>query len=117
MSECFGLKTGSMRPVIDLLEPLLEVRFKKVVIPSLGLPWYIALSKDKREHLVLFPNETKDGRPIDPAQEIYELVLYLVRSYREEKITRTLSTESQFRFLRPTQRFEEFAKPILKSLE
>lgn len=109
MSEVFALKTGTFRSVLDLIEPLLEVRFRKVLITELDIPWYVAISKDEREYLALFPNENKMGDPIDIAMQGYELFLYLVRSPREDQMTRLIARETRFRYVRPPDRVVEFA--------
>jgi hypothetical protein len=114
--DLFALKTGTLRGVVELVEPLVEVRFRKFRIERLQLPWFVALSKDEREHLVVFPNDNGSGRSIDSAADGYELMLYLIRSPREEKITRLLSTETRLRFVRPSDRVMEFADAILAEL-
>jgi hypothetical protein len=115
VSDLFALKTGTLRGVVETVEPLIEVRFRKVRVPDLEVPWFVALSKDGREHLALFPNDV-GGNSIDAAADGYEILLYLIRSPREEKITRLLSTETRFRFVRPTDRVMAFADAILQKL-
>lgn len=116
MAELFAMKTGTLRGVIEVVEPLLEVRFRKFRIEHLQVPWFVALSRDEREHMVLFPNDVVGGGSVDAAADGYELLFYLVRSPREEKITRLLSTETRFRFVRPSDRIMEFADGVLADL-
>jgi hypothetical protein len=114
--DVFALKMGSLRGTVELLEPLLEVRFKKTRIPKLEVPWFIALSRDRREHMIVFPND-KNGRSIDAAADGFETLFYLVRSPREEKLVRLISTETRFRYVRPTDRVMAFAEEVLAELE
>jgi hypothetical protein len=113
--DLFALKTGTLRGVVELVEPLIEIRFRKVRVPELQVPWFISLSKDSREYMVVFPNDLK-GESIDPSADGYEVLLYLIRSPREEKITRLISTETRFRFVRPSDRLMTFADAILEKL-
>jgi hypothetical protein len=114
--DLFALKSGTLRGVVDLIEPLIEVRFRKFRVESLEAPWFVALSKDEREQIAVFPNSNGAGRSIDSAADGYELLVYLVRSPREEKITRLLSTETRLRFVRPSDRVMEFADDVLAAL-
>jgi hypothetical protein len=116
MPDVFAMKTGSLRGVVEVLEPLLEVRFRKFRVDRFEAPWYVALSKDEREHMVLFPNADANGRSLDSAADGYDLLFYLVRSPREEKITRLLSTETRLRFVRPSDRIQELADGVIATL-
>lgn len=101
--------------MLELIEPLLEVRFRKVLITELNMPWYVALSKDKRECLALLPNETRNGQSIDPTMSDYEMFLYVVRSPREDQIVRLVARETRLRFVRPPDRIMEFCDQMLSN--
>ena len=113
MSEFFALKTGSVRVSVDLVEPVIEVRFRKHLIDPHRTTWYIAESKDRRECLALFPNEVDDRESLDPTVDGYEVILYVARSPREAAIKRLIATGTRFRFMQNSDRLREFADGVL----
>lgn len=115
VADFYALKTASLRVAVDLVEPAIEVRFRKHLIEPLGLPWYIAQSKDRRECLALFPNENADRASLDPNVDGYEVVLYVVRTPRQEQMKRLIVTQTRFRFVQWSERLKEFADTILES--
>jgi hypothetical protein len=111
--DFFALKASSLRVAVELVEPIIEVRFRKFLVDKFAVPWYIAQSRDKRECLALFPNEDADKESLDPVVDGYEMVLYVVRSPREERIKSLIASGTRFRFIQWSDRFARLADEVL----